>query len=485
MRKRWLSFLLVCLCFFGVLPVLSACHKTVKAHSRYEITAEYVPKSGMLTGTVKVRFENHTDNEISVLKFQLYANAYRETALYQPVPASCKSAAYYGGESYGETSISSVNGAKNWEVMGEDENILYAYLVESLFPGDEVVLDIAFTVKLAKVKHTVGVAPRSVNLGNFFPILCGIKNGGFYETVSCGIGEPYYTDCADITLHLKVPKDFVVCASGVESSVRTLESKKEHTMSLTNARDFAVTLSPSYRVEQDEADGIALSYYHFGDKNAAKVMSLMKEVFAYFQKKFGAYPYENFTLAQTGLACAAPAFSAFAMLGDDWTEEKQVREIVQTIAMQWWGVTVGSDKVENAWQAVGLSAYTALTFFENYEKYGVTREAEVATSLKEYRSYYDVYGSVLGRTDTRMTRRLKDFINEYEYQCLERDKAVVMFDTLRKSVGDREFFSGLKRYYADCRFDRVLPADLVGAFERSGLDVVGFFDSFLEGKAVL
>ena len=65
------------------------------------------------------------------------------------------------------------------------------------------------------------------------------------------------------------------------------------------------------------------------------------------------------------------------------------------------------------------------------------------------------------------------------------DKAVVMFDTLRKSVGDKEFFSGLKRYYADCRFDRVLPADLVGAFERSGLDVVGFFDSFLEGKAVL
>ena len=109
----------------------------------------------------------------------------------------------------------------------------------------------------------------------------------------------------------------------------------------------------------------------------------------------------------------------------------------------------------------------------------------MAKSLKEYRSYYDVYGSVLGRTDTKMTRRLREFINEYEYECLETQKTIVMLDTLRKSVGDKEFFHGLKRYYEDCKFRRVLPADLIGAFERSGLDVVGFFDSFLEGKAIL
>ena len=73
--------------------------------------------------------------------------------MYRPVPNSRETLAYYQGESYGEMVISSVNGAKNWEVMGEDENILYAYLVESLFPCDEVVLDIAFTVKLAKVMN--------------------------------------------------------------------------------------------------------------------------------------------------------------------------------------------------------------------------------------------------------------------------------------------------------------------------------------------
>jgi aminopeptidase N len=60
-----------------------------------------------------------------------------------------------------------------------------------------------------------------------------------------------------------------------------------------------------------------------------------------------------------------------------------------------------------------------------------------------------------------------------------------MFDTLRKSVGDKKFFAGLKRYYKDNRFKIATPEDLIGAFERAGMDVSGFFDSFLNGKAIL
>ena len=485
MRIKCLSFVLFALLFFGFFPSLSACQKEQNPHSRYEITAEYMPKSGTVTGTVKVRFENRTDNELSALKFQLYANAYRQNALYHPVPTSTQNAVFYKGESYGETNITSVNGAKNWEIDGEDENILCAYLEQSLFPGDEVVLDIAFRVKLAHAKHATGIAPRAVNLGNIFPVLCGIKNGGFYETVYQSVGEPFYTDLADYTVHLKTPKEYAVCSGATETAVRILESKKEHTLTLENARDFALTLSTAYRTESETVGGITLNYYHFNDKNASKVMSLVKEAFAHFQKKFGAYPYPCFTLAQTGIVTSAPSYTAFAMLGEDWDEAQTTREIVHAIASQWWSNIIGADRVENAWQAVGLSAYTSLTFFEEYEKYAVAREDEVGKSLKEYRSYYDVYGSVLGRTDTKMSRRLREFINEYEYQCLEIDKAVVMLDTLRKSVGDKEFFHGLKGYYNACKFKRVLPADLIGAFERSGLDVAGFFESFLEGKAIL
>ena len=178
-------------------------------------------------------------------------------------------------------------------------------------------------------------------------------------------------------------------------------------------------------------------------------------------------------------------YPALAMLSDSLSEENLVRTIAHETAHQWWYAVVGSNQIENAWQDEGLAEYSAIAFFENYEKYGVTREDAVTEALKEYRSYYDVYGSVLGRTDTAMTRQLKEFISDYEYKCLSYDKAVVMFDTLRKSVGDKKFFAGLKKYYAENAFASATPDALVGAFERVGLDVRGFFESFLQGKAIL
>ena len=79
-KKRW-AIILALACFCSFIPMISSCKKVEQAHSRYEINAEYMPKSSTLTGTVKVTFENVIDNEISLLKFQLYPNAYRENAL--------------------------------------------------------------------------------------------------------------------------------------------------------------------------------------------------------------------------------------------------------------------------------------------------------------------------------------------------------------------------------------------------------------------
>ena len=485
MKRKCLSWLLVIVSVLCLFPNLSACKKSINPHTRYEINAEYVPQNGMLTGTVKVHFENVLDNALNVLKFQLYANAYRETAACSPIDTVYKNEAYYQGADYGETVISSVNGAKNWEVLGQDENILYAYLEQSLFPGDEVVLDVGFTVKIPRISHALGIGERSVNLAGFFPILCGLKEDGFYETLYYAVGDPFYLDTASYTFRLTTPKEYTVSASGAITSTSTLESKKEHTMSLTNARNFAIVLSEDYQISSEQVGSVTLLYYHFGDKNAPKICALMQELLDYFQTKFGTYPYTTFSVAQTSVCGQSTDFPALVMLNVQDSPLTQIRTIARGFATQWWHAVVGNDSIENAWQGVGLSAYTALTFFESYEKYTVTRETEIATALKEYRSYYDVYGSVLGRADTRMTRHLQEFINGYEYQCLEIDKALVMFDTLRKAIGDDTFFSALKKYYARNAFVRVGVGELVSAFERTGVDVHGFFDSFLSGKAIL
>ena len=482
MRKICLCLTLVFICLLCACG--GGCKEKSKTACKYEITIEYVPENGAVTGIEKVTIENVTDCEITALKFALYPNAYRKDALYKPVSNTRREKAYYAGESYGETSITSVNGAKNWEIGGEDENVLCVYLEKPLYPEDKVVIDVAFMLRLAKVNHRTGITARTVNLGNFFPILCGLKNGGFYEMVYYSEGEPFYSDCADFTINVKTPKEYTVLSSGELVNERILESKKEYTATLSRARDFALVLAENIQTLRREVDGKTIAYCYFDDAMAKEHLDVVCEAFSYFEKTFGEYPYSTYTIVQTGLCVDGAEYPALTMLAHG-LGENSARVIARETARQWWSAVVGSDKIENAWQGFGLAEYSAITFLGEYEKYGVARERAVADALKEYRSYYDVYGSVLGRTDTAMIRHLKDFVSEYEYQCLACDKAVVMFDALRKSVGDKKFFASLKRYYQDNSFKRVGAGELIGAFEKSGLDVYGFFDSFLKGKGVL
>ena len=488
-EKKWMKkivcFLWIFVFAFVAVFVGGGCQKNQNGHTMYEITGEYTPENKTFRGSVKLTFENFTDNALDVLKFQLYPNAYRENAIYRPISLAYEKVAYYDGESYGEMVISSVNGGKNWEVMGEDENILYVFLEKSLFPKDKVVLDIGFMTKLANVNHRTGVTKKTVNLGNFFPILCGIQHDGFYETAYYSDGDPFYSDCADYKMTLTVPKEYVVASTGEITGERTLESKKVYTMYASNVRDFALSLSENYHIATTKCNGKLISYYYYADDTPLETLETAKEAFAYYEKTFGTYPYSTFALAQTGFCMGGMEYPCFVMISDCLEKKEQAHVIAHETAHQWWYATVGSNQIENAWQDEGLAEYSTVMFFENYEKYGYVREDMVTAALREYRSYYDIYGSVLGRTDTRMSRHLKDYISDYEYRCIAYDKSLVMWDTLRKSVGDKKFTAGLKKYYAHNRFSMTTPEHLIGCFEKVGLDVRGFFESFLEGKAIL
>ena len=244
-------------------------------------------------------------------------------------------------------------------------------------------------------------------------------------------------------------------------------------------------LAKDYRVLTEKVGDVELAYYYYADKTPEKTAEVAREAFCYYQKTFGEYPYARYTIAETGLCFGGMEYPTLTMLSADLTGAERARVLAHEVAHQWWYGVVGSDQTKNAWQDEGLAEYSAICFFEGYEKYGVKREDAVAAALKEYRSYYDVYGSVLGRADTSMTRDLASYISGYEYKCLAVDKAVVMFDTLRKSVGDKKFFGALKRYYGDTMYAMNGVGELIGAFEKSGLDVSGFFDSFLLGKVIL
>ena len=482
--KKILSWAVALFLLMGIFP-LSACKKTTDRGSRYEITAEYRDEAKTLAGTVKVEFLNEYEKEISLLKFDLYPNAYRKNALYKPISENYFTSAYYAGESYGDITITSVAGVKNWSIDGEDENILIVHLLRPLASNAKVTLDISFVTSLAKVNHATGVTPRSVNLGHVFPSLCVYRDGEFVEHAYTAFGNPFISECADYKVNLTAPSNYVVVASAPSVITKGLESKTKYAFSLDDARDFALTLSKEYEVLKTERNGVKLEYAYYDDKDAKSRLDFVATLLAYYEKQFGKYPYPSFSLSQTGLIYAETAYPGLVMLSDSLGEEESMRSIARGVARQWWYGAVGHDPVQESWQGESLAEYSAITFFEEYPEFGLKKEDLVKNALREYRSYFSVYGSIFGGVDTRMSRPLSEFSSEYEYCRLAVDKGVILWDTLRKSIGDKKFFQGLKNYYKAEKYRIATPNDLITAFEKTGVSVEGFFDSFLSGKGVI
>lgn len=484
--KKAFATLLAIVCLFTSLVVFTAC-KTKEELCSYDIAAEYDPATGVLTGNLDFGYVNNTENEISVLAFNLFPNAYREGAAYEPVSSVYRASAYYDGESYGGMTIEGVTGCERWEVGGADQNILYVYLAQSLFPEERTEISISFDVTLAKANHRTGITEKMVNLGNFYPVLCAYEEGkGFYECIYYSDGDPFYSECADYTVSVTVPVGYFVNASAYAKGTQK-DGKMTYRYTLSRARDFALSIAAEGEVKtlSAAADNVSVHYVYYEDSAPQETLDMICEAVRWFSEKFGDYPYDDYTVVETGFCYGGMEYPGMVLISDGLSREKYLYTIVHETTHQWWYGLVGNNQLEHAWMDEGLAEYSTALFYDEHSDYGMTADSLVNTALTGYKAYYSIYNQIFGENDTRMSRSLDTFVSEYEYVNLTYNKGVLLFDSLRKGIGDSRFFSGLKDYCNEYKFRIAEPSDMISCFKKTGVDVEGLFDSFVSGKAVI
>jgi len=466
------------------LPAVSGCKKDdTTALSRYVISAEYDDETRSLCGEEEFTFYNSTENEISALKFNLWGNAYRQNARYRPASLTDKNA-YYGGASYGEESVQEVSGCAGWEVCGEDENILCVTLASAVYPEETATIKISFTLTLAEINHRTGATASTVNLGNFYPILCAYAREGFSENPYFSVGDPFVSECADYTVTLSLPNGFTAATSGRETARKVGEETTAITYELASARDFAAVLSESFKTETTNADGCELTAYYVGDNAPLKEIEAAKKSLQYFAKAFGEYAYPTLSVVFTPLSCGGMEYPALTMINSALDEEDAIYTVVHENAHQWWYAAVGSDQVNSAWQDEGLAEYSTLAFFENNADYGFTRTSLLGSAIKAYRAYYSVYNQIFSETDTSMERGLDSFAGEYEYVNIAYNKGLLLFEAARGAMGDKKFFVAIRSYYSANKFKIATAENLISHFAAAS-DVEGIFASYLNGKVII
>ena len=474
-----LSLCFVLLFLVAPLSLFAGC-SSQKENNVYRISAQF--SENTLSASVQFTFYNDEETSLSFLCFNLYGNAYREGAQNTPLTAS-QASAYYNGKSYGDMEIVSVSPCKDWEVCGEDENILRVDLEKELFPAESVTVNIEYVLTLAQVEHRTGVAKRSVNLGNFYPVLCAYEEGkGFYECVYSSNGDPFYSETADYEVTLTADEKYVAASSGQTVSATRKGGKMVCEYALENARDFALVLGEEYEVFQTQAAGVHILYYAYDDDNAEQTLELLSDCISYFSDTFGDFPYKTYAAVQTGFCFGGMEYPALVYLSDSLSREEYLYTAVHETAHQWWYAAVGNNECKYAFLDEGLAEYSSYLFFSEYGEYGIDAAARLKTAHSACNALVSVQEQVFGEADTTMDRPLSEY-GAYEYVVIAYDKGMLLFDALRDAVGDRAFFASLKRYYAQNSGKIATPASLSAAFKNAGAS--GVIASFMDGTAIV
>lgn len=480
---KYLCFFLAA-CTATATLTLTACSKDNSRANEYDLFASYDAETRTLTATVKFAYYNSTENEIGDLKFNLYGNAYRENAKFSPVSQSYADGAYYAGKSYGGLTVDSVENCAAWNVGGEDENILTVTLLTPVYPEERAEISISYRLFLANVNHRTGVTQNTVNLGNFYPVLCAYTNEGFKECTYISCGDPFLSECANYKVTLDLPPEYIAATSGKAGKESVVSGRKRCTYTLEKARDFAIVLSDKFKVETRAVGNTEVKYYYYDDDAPKASLAVACESAEYFSKSFGEYVYPALSVVQTGFCYGGMEYPALTMISDKLDAEGKIYTVVHENAHQWWYAMVGSNQLDCAWQDEGLAEYSSLLFFENHPSYSFTRTGIVGSATKAYRAYYSVYKQIFGETNTSMNRNLAEYESDYEYANIAYNKGLLLFDMLRQTIGDEKFIAALGEYFRDNVYTLASCDDLLSSFLKHG-DLEGFFSSFIDGKIVI
>ena len=284
------------------------------------------------------------------------------------------------------------------------------------------------------------------------------------------------------TMNITVPAHMIVVGSGTETAGETA-SKKGSAGALPTKTYTFVWSKPSFpgtivagtfqEFKTDEA-GVDLHVFFkpvHQNLGATYAETALKE-FTYYVTLYGAAPSTTLRVVEipddTVPSAWAPELAAVASRAV--TEKVNYRLLANTIAHQWWGVSVSPDSIDDWWLCDGFARYSEARYVENAA--GSNGLDEVVKDMSVGALAYDsVPLATIGKLD----------MFSPEFQSLATDKGAMILHMLRWVVGDQKYDETMRTFASKYAGKSASLDDFTAIAEQTyGQKLTWFFTQWLD-----
>lgn len=454
----------------------------------YTINIDLDTNTKTATANQTIDYINDTNSILKTLKFHLYPQFFKDGNIDSVVPSTKLNNAYPNGLSYASFEISRVQvDEKDTPFLyeGDEQGILCINLNESLLPEERILIEISFVFTLPNCCHRFGYGENTINLANFYPILCVYENGEFNTSGYHANGDPFYSSMANYNVNLSVDKSYVVAGTGSKTESISGD-KKTVSFKAIMVRDFALVLSDKFNVATAKVKNTTIEYYYFDDPNFEESLQSTVDSISTFSKLFGEYPYETFSIVKCDFIHGGMEYPNLIMISADINNiDDYMNVIVHETAHQWWYGMVGNDEFKYPWLDEALTEFSTILFYDENDGYSFTHSQMVEINRANFTLFIDVYEDVLGSIDTSM-RAVNEYDTEPEYTYCTYVKGTLMWESLYQLLGKDTLIKALKTYFEDNKFKNATPETLISSLEKSSKkELSNFFDSWIKGKVII
>ena len=240
-------------------------------------------------------------------------------------------------------------------------------------------------------------------------------------------------------------------------------------------RDFALVVSDRFCIAQEVRDDVLVSAFATSQARARELLEDGRQALACFSARYGAYPYQSYTLCEINFPMGGMEYPGLAMIAADRLDaggETLETVVAHETAHQWWYAVVGSDPVNQAWQDEALCEFSVLEYGE--ERYGAAwrqerEQREIESALRVTVPHGVTPGAPLERFSTMS-----------EYSLVVYDRGAAMLCALDRMLGG-ELDAFLRAYYERFAFKRATREDFEALLEQvTGEDLAPLIRDYLD-----